>query len=67
MENTRGKMIRFMNPGGKQCYSNAGTNFLLSAPDICHFLAHQPPSGPLNKILQLLLKTKPDQVSLWVM
>jgi hypothetical protein len=62
MENTRGKMLRFINPGGKMCYSNAGTNFLLSAPEVCHFLAHQPPGTPLNNILQQLLRTRPHEV-----
>jgi len=63
MENTRGKMLRFLNPRGKICYANSGTNFLLSAPEVCQFLAHQPPGGPLNNILHRLLRTRPDQVS----
>jgi hypothetical protein len=66
MENTRGKLLRLLNPGGKMCYGNAGTNFLLSASEVCHFLDHQPPGGPLNNILQRLLRTRPDEVRSWV-
>ncbi len=65
MENIRGKMLRFLNPGGKLCYGNAGTNFLLSASDVCQFLAQQPPGGPLTNILHQLLWTRPDEVRSW--
>ena len=63
----RGKMLRLLNPGGKMCYSNAGTNFLLSAPDVIQFLTQLPPGGRVISILRWLTTTRPDEVRSRVM
>ena len=62
-----GKMLRLLNPGGKLCYSNAGTNFLLSAPDLVQFLTQLPPGGRVINILRCLTTTRPDEVRSRVM
>jgi hypothetical protein len=54
-----GKMLRLYNPKGKLCYGNAGTNFLLSAPDVTEFLKKQPSGGRLINIIRSLI-TQPD-------
>ena len=62
-----GKMLRLLNHGGKLCYSNAGTNFLLSAPDLVQFLTQLPPGGRLISIMRRLTTTRPDEVRSRVM
>ena len=57
-----GKMLRLLNPGGKLCYGNAGTNFLLSPPEVTEFLAQQPPDGHLINIMHRLTMSRPDEV-----
>ena len=65
---SKGKMLRLLNPpGGKLCYANAGTNFLLSAPDVTKFLTQQPPGGGLINIMRRLTMTRPDEVRSWAM
>jgi hypothetical protein len=63
----RGKMLRLLNPGGKLCFSNAGTNFLLSAPDVVQFISQLPPGGRLLHIMRRLTTTRPDEVRSRVM
>jgi hypothetical protein len=58
----RGKMLQLLNPGGKLCYGNAGTNFLLSAPEVTEFLTQQPPGGRLLHIMRCLTMTRPGKV-----
>jgi hypothetical protein len=58
----KGKMLRLCNPTGKLCYGNAGTNFLLSAPDVTEFLAQQPPGGKLTNIIRRLITASTDEV-----
>ena len=56
-------MIRFLNGDRTLCYSNAGTNYLLSSPRLVEFLLRLPPcEGLVQKIRQLAL-TPPMLVS----
>jgi hypothetical protein len=58
----KGKMLRLCNPTGKLCYGNAGTNFLLSAPDVTEFLSQQPQGGELINIIRRLITASTDEV-----
>jgi hypothetical protein len=62
MSRPMGKMLRLLNPGGKLCYGNAGTNFLLAAPDVIQFFTQLPPGGRLITIMRRLTMTRPDEV-----
>ena len=56
-------MIMFLNGDRTLCYSNAGTNYLLSSPRLVEFLLRLPPcEGLVQKIRQLAL-TPPMLVS----
>ena len=53
----------FLNGDGTLCYSNAGTNYLLSSPKLVEFLLRLPPcQGFVQKVRQLAL-TPPMLVS----
>ena len=56
-------LIAFLNGDGTLCYSNAGTNYLLSSPKLVEFLLRLPPcQGFVQKVRQLAL-TPPMLVS----
>ena len=58
-------LIAFLNGDGTLCYSNAGTNYILSSPKLVEFLLRLPPwacQGFVEKIRQLAL-TPPMLVS----
>ena len=51
-------LIMFLNGDGTLCYSNAGTNYLLSSPTLVEFLLRLPPcEGLVQKVRQLALTT----------
>ena len=64
------KTLRLLNPG-RLCYANAGTNFLLAAPDITKLLS-QPPQGRsksnthVTRIWHELTMVSTDEVRSWV-
>ena len=57
-------LIMFLNGDGTLCYSNAGTNFLLSAPALIEFLLRLPPCDGLPRKFRQLALTSPMQVRL---
>ena len=57
-------LIMFLNGDGTLCYSNAGTNFLLSPPALVEFLLRLPPCNGLPSKFRQLALTSPIQVSL---
>ncbi len=64
------KMLRLHNPTQTLCYANAGTNFLLSAPEVTRFLSQQLPSrstsnSPICSIMHQLAMARTDQVRSW--
>ena len=57
-------VIQFLNKDRTLCYSNAGTNFLLSSPKLVEFLLGLPPGGGLLRMFRGLALTRPTQVSI---
>ncbi len=56
-------LIAFLNGDGTLCYSNAGTNFLLSSPKLVEFLLRLPPCNRLVWMVRQLALTPPMLVS----
>ena len=57
-------LIMFLNQDRTLCYSNAGTNFLLSPPALVEFLLRLPPCEGIPRRFRQLALTSPLQVSL---
>ena len=58
------QMIKFLNPNNTRCYSNGGTNFLFSVPDVSKMLAELPSNHRgLLGIMRGLARVYPDHVS----
>ena len=53
----------FLNGDGTLCYSNAGTNYLLSSPTLVEFLLRLPPCNGLVQMVRQLALTPPMLVS----
>lgn len=53
----------FLNGDGTLCYSNAGTNYLLSSPTLVEFLLRVPHCNGLVWMVRQLALTPPIQVS----
>ena len=56
----RQQLIPFQNPSRTMCYANAGTNFLMSPPEISEFLARLPLGNGLIKVIGALARAPPS-------
>ena len=56
-------LIMFLNGDGTLCYSNAGSNYLLSSPTLVEFLLRLAPCNGLVWMVRQLALTPPMQVS----
>ena len=56
-------LIEFLNGDRTLCYSNAGSNYLLSSPTLVEFLLSLPPGDGLLRMVRELALTPPRLVN----